>query len=61
MIYREGVFPAEVTPFAITEELIAPITTTINSGLSLLVPIGIGIMGSFIGISLIKRLVYTFL
>lgn len=53
--------PAEVTPFAITEALIEPITTTINSGLSLLVPIGIGIMGSFIGISLIKRLIFTFL
>jgi hypothetical protein len=29
--------------------------------LTTLVPIGVGIMGTFIGISLIKRVIYTFL
>ena len=45
----------------ITSELVAPVTTAINSGLTTLVPIGLGIMGTMIGISLIKRVIYTFL
>lgn len=45
----------------ITATLVKPITDAINSGLTTLVPIGIGIMGTFIGISLIKRVIYTFL
>lgn len=47
--------------FEITSELVAPITTAISSGLTTLVPIGIGIMATFIGISLIPRVVYKFL
>ena len=47
--------------FTITNDLIAPITTAINSGLDVLVPVGIGIMSTFIGIHLIRRVVYTFL
>ena len=47
--------------FAITEELVAPITTALSSGLTTLVPIGIGIMATFIGISLIPRIIYKFL
>lgn len=51
----------EVVNFVVTSGLVTPITTAINSGLTTLVPIGIGIMGTFIGISLIKRVIYTFL
>lgn len=47
--------------FEITANTVAPVTGAINSGLNTLVPIGIGIMGTFIGISLIKRVIYTFL
>ena len=47
--------------FAITAELVAPITTAISSGLGVLVPIGLGIMSTFIGISLIPRIIYKFL
>ena len=36
--------------FEITSDLVAPITTAISSGLTTLVPIGIGIMAVFIGI-----------
>lgn len=50
-----------VTSFAITSEMIAPITSAINSGLEVLVPIGIGIMAVMIGISLIPRVIYRFL
>lgn len=47
--------------FAITAELIQPITTAIDSGLTTLVPIGIGVMATFIGIGLIPRIIYKFL
>lgn len=47
--------------FEITANTVAPVTTAIDSGLKVLVPIGVGIMGTFIGIALIKRVIYTFL
>lgn len=51
----------EATTFEITSELVAPITNAINSGLTTLVPIGISIMATFIGIALIPRIIYKFL
>ena len=50
-----------VASFAITADTVKPVTNAINSGLTTRVPIGIGIMGTFIGIALIKRIIYTFL
>ena len=47
--------------FNITSTMVEPITTAINSGLTTLVPIGIAVMASMIGISLIPRIVYKFL
>lgn len=47
--------------FAITAELVKPVTDAISSGLTTLVPIGIGVMATFIGISLIPRIIYKFL
>lgn len=47
--------------FTITAELVAPVVTAISSGLTTLVPIGLGIMATFIGISLIPRIIYKFL
>lgn len=51
----------EIPSFEITADTVKPVTDAINSGLATLVPIGVGIMGTFIGIALIKRLIYTFL
>ena len=45
----------------ITTEMLKPVTDSINSGLTTLVPMGLGIMGTMIGISLIRRIIYTFL
>lgn len=45
----------------LTSEMLQPITTAISSNLTLLVPVGIGIMGTMIGVSLIPRIVYKFL
>lgn len=50
-----------VTPFVPTAELLKPVTDAINSGLGTLVPIGIGIMATFIGLHLIPRIIYKFL
>lgn len=47
--------------FTVTSEMVAPITNAINSGLEVLVPIGVGIMAVMIGISLIPRVIYRFL
>lgn len=47
--------------FEITSALIKPIQDAIDSGLSVLVPIGIGIMAVMIGLSLIPRIIYKFL
>jgi hypothetical protein len=40
---------------------LAPITDAISNGFSTMVPIGLGVMGTFVGISILKRVVYTFL
>lgn len=50
-----------VTAFTVTSQLVQPVVDSINSGLNVLIPIGIGIMSTFIGIHLIRRVIYTFL
>lgn len=50
-----------VNSFTVTAEAVAPVTNAINSALSTLIPIGLGIMGTMIAVSLIKRVIYTFL
>lgn len=45
----------------LTSDMLAPITTTLNSNLDVLLPVGITIMGIMIGVSLIPRIVYKFL
>ena len=45
----------------VTAEMLAPITATLTSNLNVLVPVGIGIMGTMIGVGLIPRIVYKFL
>ena len=47
--------------FTISAELVKPITDAISSGLTTLVPVGLAIMATFIGISLIPRIIYKFL
>lgn len=47
--------------YTVTANTVAPITSSISSALSTLMPIGIGIMATFIGIAIVKRIIYTFL
>jgi hypothetical protein len=45
----------------ITAEMLAPITTALTDNLGVLLPVGLSIMGTMIGVSLIPRIVYKFL
>ena len=47
--------------YTVTAETVEPVTSAISSGLTTLMPIGIGIMATFIGIAIVKRVIYTFL
>lgn len=50
-----------VEGFVITAETVAPVVEAISSGLTTLLPVGIGIMATFVGINLIPRVIYKFL
>lgn len=50
-----------VTTFVMTPELAQPVIDAINSGLTNFIPVGIGIMASFVGISIFRRILYQFL
>ena len=45
-----------ITYFQITDTLVKPLVESVT-----MIPIGIGIMGTFIGISLIRRVIFSFL
>ena len=45
----------------VTAEMLAPITTTLESNLTVLLPVGIAIMGTMNGVGLIPRIVYKIL
>lgn len=45
----------------ITADLLAPITTALTSNLEVLLPVGLTIMGTMIGVGLIPRIIYKFL
>lgn len=51
----------DAVTFEITADLVQPLVNAINSGLTTLVPIGLGVMATFIGIGLIPRIIYKFL
>lgn len=50
-----------VQSFQITDNMLLPIQNTINSAVEKCVPYGIGIMCTFIGVSIIKRMVFSFI
>ena len=51
----------KVMEFTITAEMLKPVTDAISTGLTTLVPIGLGVMGAMIGVGLIPRIIYKFL
>lgn len=44
----------------LTPEMVAPITSTLSSNVTVLLPVGIGIMGIMIGVAIIPRIIYKF-
>ena len=47
--------------YQITSQALAPLTTSINTSLTELIPVGITLLATMIGISLIRRVVYSFI
>lgn len=47
--------------FVITSDMVAPITSAITGNATVLVPLGVTIMGIMVSISLIPRIIYKFL
>lgn len=47
--------------YTITADAVAPITQALTSGLTNLVPVGIGVMAALVGVSLIPKVIYRFL
>lgn len=45
----------------ITSTMLQPITEALTSNLEVILPVGMGVMGTMIGVSLIPRLIYKFL
>ena len=50
-----------ITYFNVTQSLVQPLVESINSALTTMVPIGLGIMSSFIGVNILKRIIWSFL
>lgn len=50
-----------IEPFEITKAMLDPFFASLNGNIATMVPYGMTIMATMIGISLIKRIVYTFL
>lgn len=49
-----------VSNVIITSGMLTPITTAISSNIGTLLPVGIGIMGIMLGVSLIPRIIWKF-
>lgn len=45
----------------LTADMLKPIMSALTDNMGILLPVGIGIMGVLIGVSLIPRIVYKFL
>lgn len=45
----------------LTADMLKPITDAITSNLQVLLPVGVGIMGTIIAVGLIPRIIYKFL
>lgn len=48
----------EVTPaFPVTSAMLAPVTSTMNSAISVAVPVGIGVMAVLLGVYLVPKII----
>lgn len=44
----------------ITADMVAPIANAVQSGITTLVPVGIGIMATMLGFKIIPKVIYSF-
>lgn len=49
-----------ITYWTISDGLLTPLMTSITTNINAAVPYGLAIMGSFIGIHVLKRVLYSF-
>lgn len=49
-----------LTTLTLTSDMFAPLITTINTNLGVLLPVGLTIMGIMIAVALIPRIIYKF-
>lgn len=54
-------FAEEVSTFVVTNDMIAPIGTSITTSMTNMLPTGLTVMAVMIGLSLIPRFIYKFL
>ena len=50
-----------ITYWTISDGLLAPLMTSITTNINAAVPYGLAIMGSFLGINVLKRVLFSFL
>ena len=50
-----------ITYWTVSDGLISPLFDAINTNINACIPYGMGIMGSFVGINVLKRVLYSFL
>ena len=50
-----------VTYWVVSGDQISPLFNAIRDNINAAIPYGLGIMGSFVGINVLKRIIYTFL
>lgn len=48
------------TSAVVTAAMLAPLVTAITDNVGVLLPVGVGIMGIMLGISIIPRIIYKF-
>ena len=58
---EQGNVDAVTATTFLTADMLKPITDAITSNLQVLLPVGVGIMGTIIAVGLIPRIIYKFL
>lgn len=58
---EQGNVDAGTATAFLTSGMLEPITQAITSNLEVLLPVGVGIMGTIIAVGLIPRIIYKFL
>lgn len=58
---EQGNVDAVTATAFLTSDMLKPITDAITSNLQVLLPVGVGIMGTIIAVGLIPRIIYKFL